>query len=48
MDDRSFISQLLYKDMYGFPSGCLVLAVLPSACDEEKLTDSLLLYNYVL
>jgi len=25
-------------------SGCLVLAVPPSACDEETLTDSLLLY----
>src|SRR6218665_2349535 len=33
-DDRTFISRLLYKDMYQFPSDCLVLAVPPSARDE--------------
>ena len=43
-DDRNFIYWLLYKDTYSFPFGCLVLAVPPSARDEETLTDSLLLY----
>jgi len=29
----------MYKDMHKLPSGCLVLAVFPTVCDEGTLND---------